>query len=84
MEKDSDIVSYEIESLIQNAANDGRNHLNNEEATHLMHMTEKLVLKYVRELQDLYDEWFWSCLNLKRPKIGYNLTQNKKPTLAAP
>jgi hypothetical protein len=56
LEKDSDIVSYEIESLIQNAANDGRNHLNDEEATHLMNMTEKLVLKYVREIQDLYDE----------------------------
>ena len=56
MDKDSDIVSYEIDNLIQNAVDDGRNHLNDEEATHLMNMTEKLVLKYVRELQDLYDD----------------------------
>ena len=50
LDKDSDIVAYEINSLIQNAANDGRDHLNDDEATHLMNMTEKLVLKYVREL----------------------------------
>ncbi|HUU48146.1 MAG TPA: hypothetical protein VMW55_05115 [Nitrosopumilaceae archaeon] len=56
LDKDSDIVAYEIETLIQNATNNGRNHLNDEEATHLINMTEKLVLKYVRELQDLYDD----------------------------
>jgi hypothetical protein len=54
LDKDSDIVAYEIDTLIQNATNDGRDHLNDEEATHLMNMAEKLVLKYVRELQDLY------------------------------
>ncbi|MDH3277660.1 MAG: hypothetical protein OEL77_06130 [Nitrosopumilus sp.] len=56
MDKDSDIVSNEIDMLIQNASENGRDHLNDEEATHLINMAEKLVLKYVRELENLYDD----------------------------
>lgn len=55
LDKDSDIVAYEIDSLIQNAANNGREYLNDEEVIHLMNMAEKLTLKYVRQLQDLYE-----------------------------
>jgi len=56
MEDDSDIISYEINTLIENAVYNGRNHLNDEEATHFINMTERLVIKYVRELQELYDD----------------------------
>ncbi|MFQ5440716.1 MAG: hypothetical protein ACE5DL_04550 [Nitrosopumilaceae archaeon] len=56
MDKDSDIVAYEIDMLIQNAVDKGRSHLNDEEATHFINMTEKLVQKYVMELQNLYDD----------------------------
>jgi hypothetical protein len=54
--KDSEIIAYEIDTLIRNAADSGRDHLNDEEAQHIINMSERLVLKYVRELQDLYND----------------------------
>jgi hypothetical protein len=48
-------LAYEISSVVQNAVDDGRNHLNDDEANHLIRISEKLVQEYVRELENLPD-----------------------------
>jgi len=45
-------LAYEISAVIKNAADDGRSHLNDDEANHLLKVSEKLVLEYLRELED--------------------------------
>ena len=44
-------LAYEINAVIKNAADDGRSHLNDDEANHLLKISEKLVLEYLRELE---------------------------------
>jgi len=51
----SKTLAYEISTVVQNAADDGRNHLNDDEANHLIKISEKLVQEYVRELESLQD-----------------------------
>jgi hypothetical protein len=48
-------LAYEINTVVQNAVDDGRNHLNDDEANHLIKISEKLVEEYVRELESLPD-----------------------------
>ena len=48
----SKILAYEINAIIQNAADEGRKHLNDEEAAHLLKISEKLISEYVRELEN--------------------------------
>jgi hypothetical protein len=48
-------LAYEINTVVQNAADDGRNHLNDDEVNYLIKISEKLVQKYVRELESLPD-----------------------------
>ena len=47
----SKTIAYEINTIVQNAVDDGRNHLNDDEANHLIKISEKLVEAYVRELE---------------------------------
>jgi hypothetical protein len=49
----SKTLAYEISMVVQNAVDDGRNHLNDDEANHLIKISEKLVQEYVRELENL-------------------------------
>jgi hypothetical protein len=51
----SKIIAYEINTVVQNAVDEGRNHLNDDEANHLIKISEKLVQEYVRELEKLPD-----------------------------
>ena len=48
----SKTLAYEINTVVQNAVDDGRNHLNDDEANHLIKISEKLVEEYVRELEN--------------------------------
>jgi len=47
------VLAYEINAIIQNAADEGRNHLNDEEAIHLLKVSEKLISEYVKELENV-------------------------------
>jgi hypothetical protein len=51
----SKTLAYEINTVVQNAADEGRNHLNDDEANHLIKISEKLVQEYVKELENLSD-----------------------------
>ncbi len=51
----SKTLVYEISSVVQNAVDDGRNHLNDDEANHLLKISEKLVQEYVKELENIPD-----------------------------
>jgi len=51
----SKTLAYEINTVVQNAADEGRNHLNDDEANHLIKISEKLVQEYVKELENLPD-----------------------------
>ena len=44
-------LAYEISAVIKNAADDGRSHLNDDEANHILKISEKLVLEYIKELE---------------------------------
>jgi hypothetical protein len=48
----SKVLAYEINAIIQNAADEGREHLNDEEAIHLLRISEKLISEYVKELEN--------------------------------
>jgi len=48
----SKILVCEIRDVIQNAVDDGRSHLNDDEANHLLKISEKLVLEYLKELEN--------------------------------
>ena len=47
----SKTLSYEISTVVQNAIDEGRNHLNDDEANHLIKISQKLVQDYVKELE---------------------------------
>ena len=51
----SKTLASEISNVVQNAMDDGRNHLNDDEANHLIKISQKLVQDYVKELENL--EW---------------------------
>jgi len=48
----SKTLSYEISTVVQNAIDEGRNHLNDDEANHLIKISQKLVQDYVKELEN--------------------------------
>ena len=48
----SKVLAYEINAIIQNAADEGRKQLNDEEAIHLLRISEKLISEYVKELEN--------------------------------
>jgi hypothetical protein len=47
---------YEISTVVQNAIDDDRNHLNDDEASYLIKISEDLIKEYVRELENLTDD----------------------------
>jgi hypothetical protein len=47
----SKTLAYEFSTVVQNAVEDGRNHLSDEEANHLLKISERLVQEYVKELE---------------------------------
>jgi len=49
----SKTLASEISNVVQNAMDDGRNHLNDDEANHLIKISQKLVQDYVKELENL-------------------------------
>jgi len=51
----SKTLAFEISDVVQNAINDGRNHLNDDEANHLVKISERLVQEYVKTLENLSD-----------------------------
>ncbi len=51
----SKTLASEISNVVQNALDDGRNNLNDDEANHLIKISQKLVQDYVKELENL--EW---------------------------
>jgi len=51
----SKTLANEINSVVQNAIDDGRNHLNDDEANHILKISEKLVQEYVKELDNISD-----------------------------
>ncbi len=55
MNIESKTLVYEISAVVQNAAEDGRNHLNDDEANHILKISEKLVEEYVRKLENIPD-----------------------------
>ena len=51
----SKILAFEINAIVQNAADEGRSHLNDDEANHLLKISEKLISEYVKELEKTLD-----------------------------
>ena len=51
----SKTLAYEISSVVQNAVDDGRNHLNDDEANHILKISERLVQEYMRESDNISD-----------------------------
>ena len=51
----SKTLANEISSVVQNAADEGRNNLNDDEANHILKISEKLVQEYVKELDNIPD-----------------------------
>jgi len=49
-------ITREISNVIQNAIDDGRNHLNDDEANHLIKISQKLVQEYVNELENISND----------------------------
>jgi len=47
----SKTLSYEISTVVQNAIDEGRSHLNDDEASHLIKISQKLIQDYVDELE---------------------------------
>jgi len=45
-------LAFEIKSVVQNAIDDGRNHLNDDESNHLIKISEKIVQEYIKELEN--------------------------------
>jgi len=45
----------EISTVVQNAVDDGRNHLNDDEANHILKISEKLIQEYVKKLENIPD-----------------------------
>ena len=56
MNIESKTIEGEINSIVQNAIDDGRTHLNDDEANYIIRISEKLVLEYVKELENLIDD----------------------------
>jgi len=52
----SKTLAIEINDVVQNAINDGRNHLNDDEANHLIKISEKLIQEYVKKLENSSDD----------------------------
>ena len=52
----SKTLAFEISDVVQNAINDGRNHLNDDEANHLIKISEKLIQEYVKKLENSSDD----------------------------
>lgn len=52
----SETLSYEISTVVKTAINEGRSHLNDEEAIYLLRMSEKLVQEYVDKLEKMSDD----------------------------
>jgi len=50
--KGNKTLAYEINAVVQNAVDDGRNHLNDDEANQLIKISEMLVQEYVKELEN--------------------------------
>ncbi|MBA4454915.1 MAG: hypothetical protein H2B05_08295 [Nitrosopumilaceae archaeon] len=48
----SKTLAYEFSTVVQHAVDDGRTHLNDEEANHLLKISERLVREYVKELEN--------------------------------
>jgi hypothetical protein len=53
---ESKTLAYEIDTVVQKAVNGGRNHLNDDEANHLIKLSEKLVQEYIRAIEKLSDK----------------------------
>jgi hypothetical protein len=49
----SKVLAYEINAIIQNASDEGRSHLSDEEAIHLLKISEKLISEYMKELEKM-------------------------------
>jgi hypothetical protein len=49
---ESKTLANEINAVVQNAIDEGRNHLNDDEANHLIKISEKLVQEYVKKLEN--------------------------------
>ena len=49
----SETLSYEISTVVKTAIQEGRSHLNDEEAIYLLRMSEKLVQEYVEKLEKM-------------------------------
>lgn len=52
----SETLSYEIDTVVQNAIDEGRSHLNDEEAVYLLRISQKLIEEYVEKLEQLEDD----------------------------
>ncbi|MFB5615421.1 MAG: hypothetical protein ACE5RI_10105 [Candidatus Nitrosomaritimum yanchengensis] len=52
MEIRSKTLAYEFSTVVQNAVDDGRDHLSDDEANHLLKISERLVQEYVKELEN--------------------------------
>ena len=52
----SKTLAYEIDTVVQKAVDNGRSHLNDEEAKHLIKLSEKLVQEYMRALEKMPDK----------------------------
>ena len=48
----SKTLEYEIKSVVQNAIDDGRDRLNDDEAQHLIKLSGKLVEEYIKKLEE--------------------------------
>ena len=53
--RESKTLANEISTVVQTAVDSGRNHLNDDEANHLIKISEKLVQEYIKELEKLSD-----------------------------
>jgi hypothetical protein len=48
----SKTLAYEFSTVVQEALDDGRDHLSDDEANHLLRISERLVREYVKELEN--------------------------------
>jgi len=46
---------YEISTVVQNAVDDGRDYLNDDEANYLLKISQKVIQEYVKELENVPD-----------------------------
>jgi hypothetical protein len=48
----SKTLAYEFSTVVQNAIDEGRDNLSDDEANHLLKISERLVQEYVKELEN--------------------------------